>query len=188
MASKANRVGVFLGLCAFRMLNAALIRTQFDPDEYWQTLEPAYCLTFTDDDSCFYTWEWTRRAASTSNITLVEKLLQGPVRSYLPILPTYALYRMAKVLGLDSPAVISKGPILLNAVLVTAPTDYCVWILGSRMATNVVVGWWALFCSVTSWFQAYTLVRTYSNSVETMLLTAGIVLVYEVSSKCESFS
>eukprot|EP00978_Attheya_sp_CCMP212_P048837 scaffold582638_cov98-Attheya_sp.AAC.1 len=30
--------------CLYRILNALWIETQFDPDEYWQTLEPAYCM------------------------------------------------------------------------------------------------------------------------------------------------
>ena len=80
---------LFLYICIYRLINAYIIRTQFDPDEYWQTLEPAYCLVFgstpppspsslvtMDEDhinnehslneemnsyGCALTWEWTRR-------------------------------------------------------------------------------------------------------------------------------
>lgn len=159
---------VFFSLCIFRLVNALLIQTQFDPDEYWQTLEPAYCHTF--GDSCSLTWEWTRRASRTS---LWERSLNGPVRSHLAILPTYLLYTFLRLYHVDTPFMVSKGPLLLNAVLIVAPTDYLVWYLGGQRSSSR----WSLFCSVTSWFQAYALVRTYSNSIETVLLMAGIALL-----------
>lgn len=69
---------LFILLSIYRLANAWMIRTQFDPDEYWQTLEPAYCLAFNNPYSdnvattqlplhpqqkygCALTWEWTRR-------------------------------------------------------------------------------------------------------------------------------
>eukprot|EP00957_Ditylum_brightwellii_P129701 9893640-Ditylum_brightwellii.AAC.1 len=79
-------IKLYLFLCFYRLLNALLVQTQFDPDEYWQTLEPSYCLVFGKKDinanhvlldassneekdesgrddyyECAYTWEWTRR-------------------------------------------------------------------------------------------------------------------------------
>ncbi len=70
-------------LAIYRALNAWIVRTQFDPDESWQTLEPAYCAVFSRSDvlplsslarqrdkkgmgrgyydqDCALTWEWTR--------------------------------------------------------------------------------------------------------------------------------
>jgi phosphatidylinositol glycan class B len=160
---------VLFSLCVFRLINALLIQTQFDPDEYWQTLEPAYCHAF--GSSCAQTWEWTRQAPSAASV--LEQSLHGPVRSHLAILPTYLYYEFVKILHVDTPFMISKGPVLLHAVLVAAPTDYFVWYLGGKLSSAR----WSLFCSLTSWFQAFTLVRTYSNSIETVLLMAGIALV-----------
>jgi GPI mannosyltransferase 3 len=162
---------VFVLLCIFRLVNAFFIQTQFDPDEYWQTLEPAYCRAF--GDSCSLTWEWTRRASLSSLSSLWEQSLNGPVRSHLAILPTYLLYTILKLLHVDTPFMVSKGPLLVHAVLIAAPTDYFVWYLGDQISSSR----WSLFCSVTSWFQAFALVRTYSNSIETVLLMAGIVLL-----------
>ena len=98
-----------------------MVRTQFDPDEYWQTLEPSYCLVFSSQGpggqegdmqrtrGCALTWEWTRRleerdddglCLSGSKIErakcgaskLIQQALHGPVRSYVSLLPTYGYY------------------------------------------------------------------------------------------------
>ena len=103
---------LFLLLCIYRLFNAWMIRTQFDPDEYWQTLEPAYCLafgyqheydtTFWGRDKtrygCALTWEWTRRLAmpneteSSAFSQFLQRAMHGPIRSYISVLPTYWYY------------------------------------------------------------------------------------------------
>jgi hypothetical protein len=105
---------LFLLICFYRLANAWMIRTQFDPDEYWQTLEPAYCLAFGSSHKegtqlanegegarygCALTWEWTRRWTPTNETITSEwggnffmKAMHGPVRSYVSILPTYWYY------------------------------------------------------------------------------------------------
>jgi len=260
-------IRLFVLICIYRIANAWMIRTQFDPDEYWQTLEPAYCLVFgsanndtrnnstveernhqngQENYSCALTWEWSRRwspsPSSTTQSTAsmhkgiiqnarlaIERALHGPVRSYVSILPTYCYYLACRYMfhwaenieeGNDNSAtnktyaaiqryskhlvkqhatyIISKGPAFLNAILVAAPTDLSVWLIASRMdrahsitATATVQhesccwkSWqfWALMCSITSWFHGYALVRTYANSVETMCLMVGVALLGPVSS------
>lgn len=187
MAGLRNSGLIFLSLALFRSFNALLLQTQFDPDEYWQTLEPAYCEAF--DGSCSYTWEWTRRALTSS---WYDRVFKGPVRSYLSIIPTYLFYKVAQTVEwLHTPFWISKGPLLFNAVCVAAVTDYCIWYIvannsfsssASHDSSSRRRAWWALFCSLTSWFQAYTLVRTYSNSIETLFLVLGMVLLGDLRS------
>lgn len=46
---------LFLGIFAFRLLTSLLIRTFFEPDEYWQSLEVAHLLVFGYGK---ITWEW----------------------------------------------------------------------------------------------------------------------------------
>mmetsp|Transcript_310 Transcript_310/g.449 ORF Transcript_310/g.449 Transcript_310/m.449 type:complete len:598 (+) Transcript_310:130-1923(+) len=184
---KNNNMLLFVSLAVFRVLNALLLQTQFDPDEYWQTLEPAYCEAF--DGNCAYTWEWTRRASTSS---WFDQIFHGPVRSYLSIVPTYLFYKVVQnVEWLHTPFWVSKGPLLCNAVLVAAVTDYCIWYIVAnnsfshstvKDSTCLTQAWWALFCSITSWFQAYTLVRTYSNSLETLMLVLGIALLSDLRS------
>lgn len=110
---------LFILLSIYRLANAWMVRTQFDPDEYWQTLEPAYCLAFSNNSTninelhpqqkygCALTWEWTRRKTSppsSSSLTennlsffqnihsTIDQALHGPVRSHVSILPTYWYY------------------------------------------------------------------------------------------------
>ena len=47
---------VFLFLVAFRILNALCIRTFFQPDEYFQALEPAWDIAFGPDSGAWITW------------------------------------------------------------------------------------------------------------------------------------
>ena len=193
----ANAVTVFLCLCVFRILNALLIQSQFDPDEYWQNLEPAYCEAFLPGKPCeSYTWEWKRRPASLEYESISQSLnqsLEGPVRSYASVLPTYLFYRLIKIWELDTAWMVSKGPALLNAVIVAAPTDWAVWYMSRWIRSSARIQgsslpWWCLFCSLVSWFNAYALVRTYSNSVETALLTLSLALVSPVRLYLQMFA
>lgn len=46
---------IFLALLCIRVINALTIRTFFQPDEYYQSLEPAWKLVFGYGET---TWEW----------------------------------------------------------------------------------------------------------------------------------
>ena len=183
----------YLVFCSLRVINALLIQSQFDPDEYWQNLEPAYCSVFEQTGtSCpGLTWEWKRRPASTEIDSFdgyIASGLEGPLRSYVSILPTLLLYYLVKYLGVDYTWVVSKGPILLNAILVSAPTDLAVWYMARYLQSPKerncnTLAWWCSFCSLTSWFNAYALIRTYSNSIETALLAISFALVSPVRAR-----
>ena len=47
---------VLLFLVAFRVLNALCIRTFFQPDEYFQSLEPAWEIALGSDSGAWITW------------------------------------------------------------------------------------------------------------------------------------
>lgn len=47
---------IFLFLVAFRILNALSIKTFFQPDEYFQSLEPAWQIAFGADSGAWITW------------------------------------------------------------------------------------------------------------------------------------
>ena len=47
---------ILLFLIAFRILNALSIRTFFQPDEYFQSLEPAWQMAFGADSGAWITW------------------------------------------------------------------------------------------------------------------------------------
>mmetsp|Transcript_8124 Transcript_8124/g.15296 ORF Transcript_8124/g.15296 Transcript_8124/m.15296 type:complete len:651 (-) Transcript_8124:46-1998(-) len=176
----------------YRVINALILETQFDPDEYWQTLEPAYCIALSTGHNCELTWEWTRRREPglSKNITgfnWLDDALYGPVRSYVPLMPTITLYKFLKVIHLDTTWMIARAPLLLNAIVVVAPTDLAVFYISRYIFKEGVVHTnkiiipraehWALLASMTNWFNGYALIRTYSNSVETVILALGILLL-----------
>ena len=37
---------LFLGLLAFRFINALMVQTSYVPDEYWQSIEVAHNMAF----------------------------------------------------------------------------------------------------------------------------------------------
>ena len=210
---------LFLCFTLFRIANVFLIQSQFDPDEYWQNLEPSYCYIFGDgtsfdkDSSCpGLTWEWKRRgsygeitASSNSEEHWSSAVMhffmfgfQGPVRSFASILPTLLFYWVIKTFGWDSPWMVARGPFVLNSILVAAATDWTVWYASKWMKSTINghsnndlkidemkngLVFWCVYCQLSSWFNAYTLIRTYSNSLETLLLSVSLALVSPVGCK-----
>ena len=170
--------------CLFRVVNAWLVDTQFDPDEYWQTLEVAHCVVFkTCDDR---TWEWK------SN---------HPIRSYVSILPTALLYQCLKLCRMDTPLLVRKGPSILHSLLFAAPTDISTYIMANllfyntnkqqqQQQRNTGIATWSLLCSLTSWFHGYCLVRTYTNGIECFmicLVTTCLLLGHHTNQSTTNF-
>ena len=72
----------------------------------------------------------------------------------------------------DFPYLIAKGPQLLQA-LFAAMTDLYVY-KSSVLLFGVEVSRWTAVCQLSSWFNAYCLIRTYSSSVEAAFTAVGI--------------
>jgi phosphatidylinositol glycan class B len=49
-------LGIFALLLAFRTVNALTLRTFFQPDEFFQSLEPAWQLAFGEASNAWITW------------------------------------------------------------------------------------------------------------------------------------
>ncbi|KLU89021.1 GPI mannosyltransferase 3 [Magnaporthiopsis poae ATCC 64411] len=154
----------FALLLAWRLANAFCVRTFFQPDEYFQALEPAWSVVFGPDSGAWLTWEW-----------------QYQLRSSLHPLLFAGLY-----LGLDSLMQLLKLPVHIRAnVLVAAPTalqavfaalgDFYTW----KLALNAhghsrTVAAAALWMSVLNPWQWYCSTRTFSNSIETTLTAMAL--------------
>lgn len=52
----ATPQNIFLFLVAFRIVNALSVRTFFQPDEFFQSLEPAWQVVFGADSGAWITW------------------------------------------------------------------------------------------------------------------------------------
>jgi GPI mannosyltransferase 3 len=64
---------LLLFLVAFRILNALTIRTFFQPDEYFQSLEPAWRMVFGKESGAWITWvciAQLRGVSNSSNLTM----------------------------------------------------------------------------------------------------------------------
>ena len=58
---------IFLFLLAFRILNALSVKTFFQPDEYFQSLEPAWQIAFGQYSGAWITWVCHHRMRSNSS-------------------------------------------------------------------------------------------------------------------------
>jgi Alg9-like mannosyltransferase family len=131
------------------------IHSYFDPDEFWQTLEPCYCavFAFSNPYSCQgITWEWTVRdvvvtpslllssSSSSSQIessflTIARQWIQqsylaiGPIRSHLGLLPTVLFYWLLRYFQWDTTFLVSRGPLFLHITLITVPIDIATYYL-----------------------------------------------------------
>ncbi|KAF8163512.1 glycosyltransferase family 22 protein [Crassisporium funariophilum] len=139
-----------------RVLIALCTRTFFQPDEYFQSLEPAHHLVF---GYGHLTWEW---------------MAARPIRSILYPALNVPIYWLLKVTGLSETELLGDWlliacPNILHG-LFAATTD--IWlgelarvVLGRDYVSS------ALLLSLTSFFHALALSRSLSNSLETSLAT-----------------
>ena len=146
---------VVMALLAFRALNALVVQTYHDPDEYWQCHEVAYRLVYGHG---MVTWEWVHG-----------------LRGYTHILPFATLFRILRWLHLDSSAAVAHAPRLLQG-LICGWSDVCLWAcaeqqLGRGYGRSVVA------CTCTSWFVWFIGVRTYSSCMEGALLAAALAML-----------
>eukprot|EP00887_Chlorella_sp_A99_P001564 scaffold8.g1564.t1 len=139
-------------LFLFRALNALLISTTFAPDEWWQGPEVAHVMAF---GYGHLTWEWAAGLRSYAHPSLFA----------LP----YALLRLLRV---DVPWAVVQVPQLVQAAVAAATDQYVV--KTAMLLFGSAAGRWPLACQLASWFNAYALVRTYSNSLEACLTAAGV--------------
>ncbi|KZO98961.1 glycosyltransferase family 22 protein [Calocera viscosa TUFC12733] len=143
LLSLVVRLAISLATCTF-----------FQPDEYFQSLEPAHHAVF---GYGALTWEWT---------------IRPPLRSFAYPALFVPLYWFLKVTGLDATRLLIVLPKLLQGVIASF-ADYYTFKLAVRLY-GLRYGNAALFLSLTSLFNILSLTRTLSNSTETSLATAAL--------------
>lgn len=98
-------VHVVVGLVALRLLNTACTdRTFFQPDEYFQALEPAWNLAFGPNSGAWLTWEWAYQLRSSLHPALfaltyavVDRLTNNTLLSLPPSSQAAALLLAPKL-------------------------------------------------------------------------------------------
>ncbi|OBA19327.1 GPI mannosyltransferase 3 [Metschnikowia bicuspidata var. bicuspidata NRRL YB-4993] len=141
-------------LCVFffRLLNAFFIRTFFQPDEYYQALEPAHRLVY---GYGYLTWEWHEALRSSLH----------------PLLYAFA-YKLFNIFILESWAVV-VAPKIMGALIATTSDIYTYW-FASRYWQSPSVAKVALGLSLISSWNWYVSTRSFLNNLEMALTAAGL--------------
>ncbi|KAG1756415.1 glycosyltransferase family 22 protein [Suillus paluster] len=137
---------------------AIALNTQgfFQPDEYFQALEPAHHYVF---GYGYLTWEWVSPA---------------PLRSIIYPALNIPPFWLIKTLGLDTkyPELLIAGPRIVHGLL-AAITDIALCEVTRQVLNDAFVPT-AYLVSLTSLFHSLSLSRSMSNSLETSLTTAAL--------------
>ncbi|XP_072968817.1 mannosyltransferase APTG1 [Typha angustifolia] len=143
---------VWLISLAFRVSNALLVQTYFNPDEHWQSLEVAHFIVF---GYGHLTWEWKQK-----------------IRSYLHPLVFALLYKIMAFLRLDTPWFMAKAPRILQSLFASFGDLYLYKL--SKLVFGEHVARWAFFSQLVNWFMFFCFTRTLSNCLEAVLTVTGL--------------
>jgi len=155
---------VLLFLIAFRICNTLVIRTFFQPDEYFQSLEPAWKLAFGNDSGAWITWEWREHLRSSLHPFLFSVVYKTAemVSSTLNVAPSQKVEFLV------------ASPKVFQAVL-AASTDFFTWRLAEKLYghgdRSAIV---TLIITILSPWQWFCSTRTLSNCLETTLTSAAL--------------
>ncbi|KAK2003378.1 Alg9-like mannosyltransferase [Colletotrichum falcatum] len=159
--NERNKPAVFRSLLVIRLLNAWWVLTFFQPDEYFQALEPAWRMAFGEDSGAWITWEWRNQLRSSLHPALFAAVY-------------YLADLIARPLPFARPWLLLAAPKAAQAVFAAAG-DWYTWQLAVKTyGADSSVSWFALFMSMFSPFQWYCSTRTFSNSLETTLTVMAL--------------
>ncbi|KAI5928760.1 Alg9-like mannosyltransferase family-domain-containing protein [Camillea tinctor] len=153
----------FAVIFAFRIINALCVRTFFQPDEYFQALEPAWHMIFGDNSGAWLTWEWTHKLRSSIH-PAVFAFSYFIVQSFLG--PSAAWKLRTKWL-IMAPKITQTG--------FAALSDWYTWRLAERLyGPSTPAAWSVLLMTLLNPWQWYTSTRTFSNCLETTLTSMAL--------------
>ncbi|PKS10050.1 hypothetical protein jhhlp_004675 [Lomentospora prolificans] len=153
---------VFGALLLLRLVNVALVQTFFQPDEYFQCLEPAWQAAFGEGSGAYITWEWQHQLRSSLHPTLFAL-----VYKFADLLGQYVVPGLRTTLLLWAPKV--------TQATIAALGDFYTWELARKLYRHdSMASTTALWMTVLNPWQFYVSVRTFSNSLETTLTIAAL--------------
>ncbi|KAL4936359.1 hypothetical protein BDV06DRAFT_205224 [Aspergillus oleicola] len=157
---------ILLFLIGFRLLNALTVRTFFQPDEFFQSLEPAWRIAFGEGQGPWITWEWEHQLRSS-----LHPLIFAAIYSVADF--------VARTLAL-TPA--SRADILIAApgitqAVIAAIGDFYTWKLARYIyGDRGYESWATLALTVVSPWQWFCSTRTLSNCLETTITIVALYL------------
>ncbi|KAF2736350.1 hypothetical protein EJ04DRAFT_511164 [Polyplosphaeria fusca] len=160
--SSASRVLALL--LALRIVNALSLTTFFQPDEFFQSLEPAWQLAFGRASNAWITWEWAAQLRSS----LHPHLFAGV---YLVAAKIAALCTLSPSAHAE---LLIAAPKVAQAVA-AALQDWYTWKLAETVfGPHSRTAFTTLALSVCSPWQWFCSTRTLSNCLETTISIAAV--------------
>ncbi|OOQ89134.1 GPI mannosyltransferase 3 [Penicillium brasilianum] len=155
---------IFLFLVAYRLLNALVVRTFFQPDEFFQSLEPAWQIAFGKGQGAWVTWEWHHQLRSS-----LHPLFFAAIYKTVSFLAT-TLHLSAATRA----ELLIAGPKTAQAVI-AAVGDFYTWKLATRVyGTDSRGAWTTLIVTILNPWQWFCSTRTLSNCVETTVTIVAL--------------
>ncbi|KAA8897428.1 Alg9-like mannosyltransferase family-domain-containing protein [Sphaerosporella brunnea] len=151
---------IFLSLISFRILNAVTVRTFFQPDEYFQSLEPAWNLAF--GSGGWLTWEWRHSLRSIAHPMIFAGLYRAV--SYVCNAFNISPDKQAEALAV--------APRILQALFAAMGDWATARLAGVLWGSDV--GWISLWISLGSAWQWFCGTRTFVNSLETVVTALAL--------------
>ncbi|RWA12108.1 hypothetical protein EKO27_g2991 [Xylaria grammica] len=154
---------VLAAIFAFRFINSLCVRTFFQPDEYFQVLEPAWQLLYGNNSGAWLTWEWRHALRSSIHPTILA----------------FGYFVVDNFFGSSKvPTVKAKWLLMAPKVLQTAfatLSDWYTWRLARRLyGASSAASWSVLLMVLLNPWQWYTATRTFSNCLETTLTAMAL--------------
>ncbi|CAJ2506227.1 Uu.00g003570.m01.CDS01 [Anthostomella pinea] len=154
---------VLTAIFAFRVVNALCVRTFFQPDEYFQALEPAWQMIFGENSGAWLTWEWRHKLRSSIHPALFAL-------SYFVVDNFWASYSV--------PVIKTQWILLAPKAMQTgfaALSDWYTWRLAEKLfGSSSAAAWSVLVMTLLNPWQWYTSTRTFSNCFETTLTAMAL--------------
>ncbi|KAF2796807.1 glycosyltransferase family 22 protein [Melanomma pulvis-pyrius CBS 109.77] len=163
-APPRSHAGVLALLLALRIVNALTLRSFFQPDEFFQSLEPAWQLAFGPASNAYITWEWRCQLRSSLHPELFAAVYRAAAK--LPALCASSLPAEA--------ALLIAAPKVTQAVF-AALLDLYTWKLAEKAyGRRSRTAYTALALSVCSPWQWFCSTRTLSNCLETTITSIAV--------------
>ncbi|KAK9583033.1 glycosylphosphatidylinositol anchor biosynthesis [Aspergillus fumigatus] len=157
---------ILLSLIAFRLVNAFTVRTFFQPDEFFQSLEPAWQIAFGENQGAWITWEWRHQLRSS-----IHPLLFAAVYSAADVVAQ--LLRLSLASRAD---LLVAAPKTAQAVI-AGLGDFYTWKLARYVyGARSYEAWATLALTVVSPWQWFCSTRTLSNCLETTITIVALYL------------
>ncbi|TVY34375.1 GPI mannosyltransferase, partial [Lachnellula occidentalis] len=171
---------IWMLLLGLRVINALCVRTFFQPDEYFQSLEPAWQMAFGSESGAWITWASTNYPLKCLHLLTFKQEWQHQLRSSLhPALFAAVYYSADKLMEFVScfpqfrATVLAVLPNIVQAYF-AAVGDYYTWQLSEKIyGRGNNASWASLLMTIFSPWQWFCSTRTFSNCLETtMTITA----------------